>query len=249
VLRFGNRSLITQLQTHLTVTLPPGVAVVVANGATVANDTVTWDLGDVTPTQTGERRLAVSITGLGAADPLVRVTRAVLASTTGAARESVTTTLDAAPLGLVLAAVPDPVGRGAALTYSLTVTNHRGVTASDLQLRVPVPPGMAGNLGCQAVSDAGSFPTNCVVGRDVTWNLGQLAMGANRTVQVTFLTGSSGGVPQNGTILPATARLSDAAGGACGPERRRGHELIVFRADRGKRDRRLESRFVQETRA
>src|SRR2546426_740561 len=82
-LRFGNRGSTAQLSTSLTVTLPAGMtATATTGGGVVAGNTVTWDLGTVNAGQNGERRLTVSVDDLAPADPLVRLTRAVLASST-----------------------------------------------------------------------------------------------------------------------------------------------------------------------
>jgi hypothetical protein len=213
-LTFGNRTAVAQAASTLALTIPLGVTPVDTNGGTVNGDTVTWALGDLGGGQVGERRLRVQVGDLAAADPRTRLVRAVVTSGTAAARASVVTTLGARPLGLVMMATPDPVGRAEALTYTLKVTNLRAGNAVDVQLLVPVPSGMAGTSGCQAVSDGGVFPTNCVAGRDVTWNLGQILPQADRTVQVTFLTTGNGTVIPDGTIVSGTARVRDAAGGS-----------------------------------
>ena len=121
--------------------------------------------------------------------------------------------MGAAPLGLVMTATPDPVGQFEILTYELTVTNRRATGTTDVALAMPVPVGMNGSLGCEAVSDGGTFPGGCAVARDVTWNLGALAAGATRTVQVTFVTNANAATLPNGSIVSATARVRDAAGG------------------------------------
>src|SRR5207244_5220717 len=181
-LTFGNRGTTTQLGAELVVTLPAGLTPMATDGGVLAGDTVTWTLGDLGPGQVGERRLRAMVDDLGSADPLVRVTRALVTSGVMAARASAVTTREPPALGLVMAATPNPGDRGALLTYALTVTNHRAVDASDVQLVVPVPE----VTGCPAVCDAGVFPVNCVVGVGVTWSLGALPAPPSRPVEVTF---------------------------------------------------------------
>src|SRR5439155_18570425 len=110
----------------LTVTLPAGMtATATTGGGVVAGATVTWNLGALNAGDNGERRLTVSVNDLAPADPLVRLTRAVVASPTATARASeVNTVATSLPLDLTIAATPDPVGRNVILTYQLTVTNN-----------------------------------------------------------------------------------------------------------------------------
>ncbi len=214
VLRFGNRGATSQSGVKLVATLPPGTTAVDTDGGTVDGAAVTWDLGVVTAGTSGSRSLRVSVTDLGLADTHVRRVRADLVGTASEAHASVVVTVGATPLGLTLTASPDPVGRSAQLTYVLTVTNNRATSALDVQVLIPVPTGMFGSSGCQAISDSGTFPGGCVAGRDATWNLGQLAAGASRDVHVTFNTTNSAAVLPNGSVLVAAGRVRDAAGGS-----------------------------------
>src|SRR5262245_46793784 len=175
---------------------------------TIAGDTVTWNIGTLNAGDTGERQRMVTVDDLGAADPLVRLTRAVVASTTTSARASEVTTVGTSGLGLAIVAMPDPVGRNAVLTYQLTVTNTGPADAADVEIRMQIPTGVA---ACQSVSDGGATVSGCLLGRDVLWSLGALAKGANRTVTAAFVTTS---VVPNGTIIHGTARSQDAGGDA-----------------------------------
>ena len=208
-LRFGNRSVAATLNTALAVTLPTGVTVTAAPGATVSGNTVTWALGTVNAGDSGERDLTVRVDDLGATDPLVRLTRAVVASGTTTARAgALTTVAPALPLDLAMVATPDPVGRNVVLTYQLTVTNT-GPASANVQLRMQIPAGVA---SCQGASDNGTFPSGCGVGRDIVWDLGSVAMGAARSVTATFRTLSTVATLPNGTIIHATARSEDGGG-------------------------------------
>src|SRR5439155_25364137 len=86
-------------------------------------------------------------------------------------------------LGLVMIATPDPVGQNEVLTYELTATNRQGVAAAGVAVRPQFPSGVS---SCQAISDAGTAPNGCVVGRDVAWSLGTIPAGGSRTVSVVY---------------------------------------------------------------
>jgi len=211
VLRFGNRSAAPLLTTTLALTLPAGTTVLDAGGATVTGGTATWALGTVNGADAGERRLSVRVDDLGAADPLVRVARAVLASGANAARAAAVTQVEpAAALDLVMVANPDPIGLGDLLTYTLTVTNRRAVDAAGVMLLMPVPEGLYSTAGCRAVTDGGTVPAACVAGRDIVWDLGGLAAGASRTVQ--FVGQVTVASLADGSLIHATARVEDVTG-------------------------------------
>jgi uncharacterized repeat protein (TIGR01451 family) len=213
VLRYGNRSAGPLAATALSLVLPPGVTVLDDGGATVGGGIATWDLGSLAAGAAGEQRLSVSIDDLGAADPLVRVARAVVESGTTAARTGAVTHVEVgSPLSLSLTATPDPVALGQLITYTLTVTNDGAADADGVELRMPVPEGMYGTSGCNSVSDGGIVPANCAAGRDIFWDLGTLAMGADRSVTFVGLVTVSG-LP-DGTLIRGTARVRDVAGAA-----------------------------------
>ena len=211
VLRFSNVGTTPLLTTALALTLPPGVTVLDAGGATVAGSTATWAIGTFDKNQTGERRLRVRVDDLGAAEKHVRIARAALTSGNLAARAAETTQVKAAaPLVLAMTATPDPVGLGDLITYTLTVANRGGGDAAGVVLSLPVPQGLYSTSGCRAVTDDGTVPGNCSPGHDVTWNLGTLAAGSSRTVQFVALV-TVAGLP-DGTLVNASARVADLAG-------------------------------------
>ena len=82
---------------------------------------------------------------------------------------------------------PDPVIRGAALTYTITVTNNGPATATGVQLTNRLPPLEIFNL---SVSQGSSSITS---GNTVVCNFGTLASGASATLTYTgntFITGT-----------------------------------------------------------
>ncbi len=209
VVRFGNRGGQAWPSTTLSLTLPAGVTLVDAGGATESPPgTLSWALDTLDGAEMGERRVRVVVTGLGATDRLVRLARAVLASGSIEARATAVTQVEAAPLGLTMVANADPVGSSTAITYQLTATNRGSMVANEVEVRMPIPVGVA---SCEAISDGGTTPNSCFTGRDVAWTLPALAPQTSRTLEVVFGVGSGSVVPA-GTILNATARLTDATG-------------------------------------
>src|SRR5262249_34207270 len=155
---------------------------------------------------TGERRLMATVDDLGAGDRLVRLTRAVLQSNAASARASeVTTVASSVGLGLVAIATPDPVGQNEILTYELTVTDRQARDAAGVEVRTQIPSGVS---SCQTISDGGTAPNGCLLGRDVVWSLGTIPAGGSRTVSVVY-TAAALATDPSGTILHATGRAAD----------------------------------------
>jgi uncharacterized repeat protein (TIGR01451 family) len=216
VLRFGNRSASPLVSSSLSLVLPPGVTVVDDGNATVTDATAVWNLATVAPGDAGERRLTVQVDSL-VDDPLVRVAHAEITSGTNAARATVLTHVESAPpLALVMTATPDPVELGEIITYSLTVTNTGDTDAAGVTIDLRVPAGLYSTSGCQAVSDGGTVPGSCAVGRDIEWSVATLAAGASRTVQFVGLVTVSG-LP-DGHLIHADARVRDVNGAAARAE-------------------------------
>jgi len=92
------------------------------------------------------------------------------------------------------------------VTYQLTVTNNGSDDSVQVELRMPIP---SGATGCGTLSDGGTLPTGCAVGRDALWQLGTLAKGAHRSVTFVVRVGAS--LP-SGTLFSAASRVEDAAG-------------------------------------
>ncbi len=116
-------------------------------------------------------------------------------------------------LGIALTESADPVLTGDELDYTIRFGNHgtasvlgtQLVLTLQVELRMPVPSGAS---GCGTLSDSGTLPTGCAVGRDALWQLGTLAPGAHRSV--TFVVRVD--VSTAGTLFSAASRVEDAAG-------------------------------------
>ena len=74
MLRFGNRR--SAAAEHVAGLTAAGCGDRGRGGASVVANTATWTLGTVNDGDAGERRVAVMVTDLGAADPLTRVASA-----------------------------------------------------------------------------------------------------------------------------------------------------------------------------
>src|SRR5262249_47280737 len=166
----------------------------------------TWDLSTLDAGETGEKVLRVSVDDLKETDPLVRGARATLTSGTAAATASIVTMVQPAPRSLAMVANPDPLSPGQFITYELTVTNHGQDDAVQVKITMPIPGGLTG--ACIRLSDDAATPDGCSTGRDVLWTLDTLPAGTSRTVQAIYDPLSLA----NGSILPASAWLQDAAG-------------------------------------
>src|SRR4029079_2077824 len=118
------------------------------------------DSSGQTPTTTTPTTTAPPTTTVVPTTTIQSPTSAVVVSTT----TSTTTTLPKTVLGLVLVASPDPVQASGLLVYDVTVTNRGPVGAQEGEVGMPIPVGAA---SCQSISDDGSTPTNCVVGREI----------------------------------------------------------------------------------
>jgi uncharacterized repeat protein (TIGR01451 family) len=213
VLRYGNRSASPLTSSSLVLSLPPGVSVVDDGGATIVGDDAIFDLSTLNAGVAGTHHVTVEVTDLGAAEPLVRAARGVVQSGAEAARAEAVTQVEAvSPLSLTLTATPDPVALGGLITYTLTVANDGGSDAVGVELRMPVPSGLYSTSGCNSVSDGGVLPAGCAAGRDIVWDLGTIATGANRAVQFVGKV-TVAGLP-DGTLIHATARVRDVVGSA-----------------------------------
>ena len=106
-----------------------------------------------------------------------------------------------ADLSLGMVNASNPVAPGGTLSYTSTFGNAGGVSAPAAVLTVPLPPGTS----FVSASDGGA-----VSGGIVSWNVGALPSGG--TGQRT-LTVSVDPLAVNGSIIAATANLSDAATG------------------------------------
>ena len=85
---------------------------------------------------------------------------------------------------------------------------RRGRSRPHIRFEWPASSAKRVGGGCGRLSDDAQAPDGCSTGRDVLWTLDTLPAGTSRTVQAIYDAGSVA----NGSILPASAWLEDAAG-------------------------------------
>src|SRR5206468_594904 len=95
------------------------------------------------------------------------------APTSGAA---ITTTVSSAPvLNIGKTDAPDPVNAGSDITYTISYSNTGNMNATGVVIGDTVP----ANTGFVSATGGGTLAAGVV-----TWNIGALATGASRTVQL-----------------------------------------------------------------
>ena len=192
-LRYGNSQTVDTTSAELRFRLPPnGQFVSATDGGAVSGDEVVWTLGSLPAGTFGEREVEVLIDSGLSDGTLVLSSAKVQAqqadqSVFGAA-ESVATILNAPPVALAMALDQNPATNNERITATLTVSNVSGqpLTATDLYLRLPV--GLSNYTVTGDISDGGgcgaSGVSSCSGGDIIWWQLGDLAVGESRTVNV-----------------------------------------------------------------
>jgi uncharacterized repeat protein (TIGR01451 family) len=184
-------------------TLPAGVTFVSASDGGVydaATRTVTWDLGDLAPGASGSYTIVVTVDG-PAANGTQLVNNAELSDADKKVTDSWTSTISSShSLGLDKTGSPEPVSAGAQLTYTLNWSVSGDEPAVGVKLVDTLPAGVT----FVSASNGGVYDAAT---RTVTWNLGDLAPGANGAYTIVVTVDSPAA---NGTQLVNNAVLSDA---------------------------------------
>jgi len=188
--------------------IPPGTIFVSASaGATVADGTVTWSVGQLAP---GSAQRFTYTVAMGPTVPEGTVLQAEASVRDGSAvavRSQAATEVKAAPLTLAVAATPDPVANLGTVTYTLTVTNSGAVPLLNLLL-VDVAPANAIPVAAQ-ISAGGTCANNACAGNVfVTWPAFDLAPGQSAT----FTLGAQVSGAARGTVLRDRATVGYPGG-------------------------------------
>jgi hypothetical protein len=156
----------------------------------LANDTVQWSLGTLTPGKTGERRASFTLDVAQDEGTAVKA-EAVLQDSGGrlTRADAVTRAESEVPLKVTLDASLVPVLPGDVLNVKLTVTNTSAFdrTGVKLQMRYPVGLDLLRHL---AISDGGtcvpsvSNNSRCDSTELLSWDLGTLPAGTVRTLSL-----------------------------------------------------------------
>ncbi len=212
-LSYGHRATsVSNLDTILELPLPDDVSFVSASGGgTLDSGTVQWPLGTLEPGQVDSRQVTVAVDpakGFGSLLDAQAVLRSV-SQLDKVVRTEVTTKIEEnIPLLLATEVTPDPTEAGEQLDARLTVTNTSLFDRSDviLKLRYPL---YLDSLSNNLVSDDGyaSYGYSVEFGEFVTWDLGTLLAGSEKTVTLPPTVASA---TIDGTIIDFDAVVSDA---------------------------------------
>jgi uncharacterized repeat protein (TIGR01451 family) len=161
----------------ITDAIPAHTAFVAASdGGTEDAGEVRWDIGSLDVDEARTVTLTVQVDRLLADGTVLHKEggRARSAEGVGATGSAITTLVHSAPaFDVTLAAAPSPVEAGGRLTYTLTVRNTGGVTATGVVVTDAVP----AHTAFVAASDGGTEDAG-----EVQWALGSLDVDAARTV-------------------------------------------------------------------
>ena len=179
-------------------TLPAGLEYVSSDPAgTVSGSTVTWNVGDLDPAGSSTITLTVKGTTGGAKE---NVATASSGGNTLQPEARATTTI------LVPGITVEKTGRpalfvGNQVTYTLTASNAGDAPLTGVTVTDTIPTGM---------SYVSSSPAGTESGSTVTWDVGDLAVGASTSVSVT-LQGDQVGSVTNTANASAAEGVSDSA--------------------------------------
>jgi uncharacterized repeat protein (TIGR01451 family) len=215
-LTFGNTTTGTVAQsTVLRMPVPPGAEFESASdGGIIVDNVVEWDLGNLSPGQSGERQLVVQTM-----DPLAEGTilpaRATIESAAAFDRTVAATQTrvqSGIPLQLAMEVNPNPARTNEIVQAALVATNTGSVDLPGVQLELLLPGGLAstnvgltGGASCPNIVDSG---VGCAPPERVTWALGTIQAGEGRRVSMPPTVTAS----VQGNVLNFTALATDAGG-------------------------------------
>lgn len=172
----------------LTVTLPSGVTVVSAPGATQSSGTLTYSLGTLSALTATNFNVTLTAPASGSLTASGSVSSLTVDPNNSNNLSTVTTTVNQLADLAVYVSAPVSLLAGSSYGYSLTVSNVGPGTATSVMLTNVLPTGVT----CQ------SYVGGTLTGSTVTYALGTLLAGASQTVSLTC-------------TAPATGPLTDVA--------------------------------------
>ena len=198
---------------RLQLILPPGVTLDAASDGGVHNgNLVTWDLGFLSPGDTGIRSATVTIDGalapgnvLEAAADLFDIT----ATDEGARSEANTHVRASVPLSLDVDAVVFTAVSGRSLNTNLTVSNNDAFTRFGVALKARFPEGVAQLFESVSGFDGDCPSTACESNEVVSWPLVDIPAGGSVTVNFPGVVGN-GAV--EGSLINLYAWVEDDQG-------------------------------------
>lgn len=198
-------------QTVLRLPLPEGTSFVSASdGGTLNGSTIEWQLGFIGPGDNGLRAATLALDGALAAGTVIEA-HAEMASVSSpferARAEANTIVASMAPLQLALEMNPDSVRLDELGEIFYTVSNRDAFTRFGVELTAIFPQNYSQSFESEFDGNCGS--TTCNPGERVTFNLGDIAAGDTRTVnmQVDVVANETGDA-----IVPMFAMAEDDQG-------------------------------------
>ncbi len=198
-------------QNQLSLQLPSGVSFVSGtDGAVHSNGVVTWNLGFMSPGDSGRRDVKVAVDGTV---PNTSVLSAIARMTTVADSIQTTrterSTVVAATRGLQVSMVsnPDTIRSSELSDYQISVINHDPFTRFGVDLTGLFPLGVGALSELEFGGDCGSV--SCTSGELVTWLLGDIRPGESKTVNLPMVLSPS---QAGGDLVEFNARVADDQG-------------------------------------
>ncbi len=218
-LRMHNRSVLNMYNGEMSATIPDGAVFVSAtDGGALNGNKVSWTLGTVGAAGEVERRFTVQVLEGAVNGTLLTAESVVSGEVDGVPVTSTGSTVTAVqstpPLLLNISASPDPVRSTEHLYYALTVSNPTGSILTNVILEALLPD-YTRIYEAETTGDGdcvGTSLSHCTTGNAVRWQLGNLAPGEVRTVQMS--PDLVYGPPPDGTVLRLEATVSYSGGTA-----------------------------------
>ncbi len=194
----------------LEATVPPGTTLLSAEGATVAGNTLFWDIGAAPTRSRGLHRFRVQVNSPTVVD---RLTATAELSDENGRSAQVRRTIPiapASPLQVSLGHSADAVLAEEPINQIVTVRNTSGATMNNVTVHVQQP----GWTTSPNLSAGGACPAGgCSATRLVGWNLGAVPAGQSRSVQLSTITTAS--TPTGAALeLNVLARADDVSSAA-----------------------------------
>lgn len=202
----GNRGDSALVNGQLDFTLPPSVQVVDAGGGTVSGGVVRWTLANLSAGKGDQRRLILRDNSGSAARVLKA--QAQLSGSGRVARSShLATVRSDSPLRLSVVSNVDPVLRGEQFFLRIIASNANpanGAVLENVSVSFTVPRHVQNLLPQQTVGAATwtcTFSSSCHSESLAVFNIGALAPGDSRELQLPLSVLSSGNVPPFGSLF------------------------------------------------
>lgn len=170
--------------------LPAGVTLESSsNQGKAAGGVVSWDLGAIAVGATAHRTVTVTVDD-GVAPGTLLEARAKLLFDKGqeldaVSEHTVTVVSEPLPLSVTIRSTPNPIVLGGTVSYTTTIKNdaERSIDGVELMLRVPNGLSYSSTSGADPDSSAcGNYV--CSGGEESTWNIGTIAAGATKTINI-----------------------------------------------------------------